>query len=210
MLITKPLTMALSEASLAEGRRRHDPWSPRCCTVSARAQRRALRHQAGEPIQLGQRDPDRRLRPHRRAVAQWRLSQPLPTVQDFGGARREVFLDFGVVVGEDALDVGVGFGAVALSVAGGDEVQQGDVFAAACLQGDMGSAGRELWFAGGEVVGGDDVCDVDDHAGVDVVEGVVGEPPVALRSAFSERHTDDQVERGPQVGDAVGSAGGAA
>jgi len=52
-------------------------------------------------------------------------------VEDAGGAWGEVFFDVGVVVGEDALDVAVGFGVVAFGVADGDEVEEGDVVAAA-------------------------------------------------------------------------------
>ena len=115
-------------------------------------------------------------------------SDPLAAEQDLGGARRQVFFDLGVVVGQDAFDVGVGLGPVVLRVAGRDQVQQRDVLVAARLQRHLGGADGQLRFAGGEVVGGHDVRDVDDHPGVLVVERVSrGQPAVAVRPAGAGR-----------------------
>ena len=104
----------------------------------------------------------------------------------------------------------VGLGVQALGVAGGDEVEVGGVVVGGGGSGGAGGDAGLVGFAGGEVVDGEQVRDVDDHGGVLVVEGGVGEPGVAAGALPVERLPGDQVEGGPQVGDAVGPAGGPA
>src|SRR5664279_2345799 len=136
--------------------------------------------------------------------------QPPAAAQDRGGPRRQVLFDVGVVVGHDPFDVGVGLGRVAQGLAGRDEVQQRGVGAAAGQQRDLGGVRGEFGFPDGQVVGGDQVRDVDDHRRVVVVQGGVDQPPVPAGALPVERHTGDQVQRGPQVGDAAFAAGHAA
>jgi len=141
----------------------------------------------------------------------WWLSacpvQPLAAEQDFGGARREVLFDFGVVVGEDAFDVRLGFAAVVLGVAGGDEIEKWHVVAAAGFQRGLGCGRGELRFTGGEVVSRDEVGDIDDHPHKFVVEGWVAQPGIAVRSARLrvERNAGNQTQRLAQVVDPFGS-----
>ena len=56
-------------------------------------------------------------------------------------------------------------------------------------------------------MGGDDVPDVDDRGGHDVVEPVAFEEPApAVLAEVGERFAADEVQRGDQVGHAVGAA----
>ena len=78
------------------------------------------------------------------------------------------------------------------------------------VEGDLRGGLGERWFAGGEVVGGEQVRDVGDGGQVFVVQGGVDQPPVPAGALPVERRAGDQVQRGPQVGDAVRASGDAA
>ena len=81
-------------------------------------------------------------------------------------------------------------------MAGGRQIEQRGVLAAAGAQRDL-RRGRCLFgFPGGEVVGGHGVREVNDHRGVLVVQTHPGQPPVPAGAAVAERDPGHQVAGG--------------
>lgn len=123
--------------------------------------------------------------------------------------RGKVFFDVRVVDGEDPLDPCGRLCVVALRIAGGHEVEQGDVVVATCGQGDLCRVCGEAGPAGAEVVGGDEVRDVDDHRGVFGIDGCVDEPlvPAAAALGWVQWWSGDEGEGGFEVVDSVRASG---
>ena len=128
---------------------------------------------------------------------------------DLRGSRRQLDRPEFIVgsVEDVAPHPGVGSFDVASGALDLGAIEGCDVVVRRCCDGDLRREISQVEVAFSQGMGGDDVPDVHDRCGHDVVEAVAFEEPApAVLAEVGEWFAADQVQRGDQVGHALGAA----